>query len=383
MHPNPLLRWLALSAVLWSIGSCIEPYFPELDTYDRFLVVDGRITSAPGPYTLRLHQASGIYTPEYLPVTGGRVEIGDDQGLRVQLYEVQPGVYQTDSAALRGIPGRSYVLSIRLPDGRTYESAAERMPEPVAIDTVYAEVVYREAAGFDYALGGYQFYVDTERPADTAQYFLWEAQATYKYQSDYLIYWAYRGYYEPVADPYIYYTCWRSEVVPQLFTYATRGLDDPQIRQFPLHFVDTESKRLRLRYSLLLNQLTLGEDAYAFWQAVESQHEAQGALYTQQPYQIRGNVTNTDDPAEPVLGYFTVAGLSSQRVFVDPPEGGPFHVARCQLTTEMLGYILSVASSWPIYVGLDELGRRGIGEGGCLDCREAGGTITRPDFWIE
>ena len=374
---------LLIACLLLFSSSCIELYFPELDKYDNLLVIDGKITDEPGPYTIRLNLSSDVRPLSYPPVTGAELVISDDAGATELLTETEPGVYQTAETGIRGTAGRSYQLRIRTPDGRQYASRPEMLRDAPAIDSVYAEITSRQQIGYDYDLRGYQFYMNGARPQQNENYYLMELTATYQYNADHLIYFVYDNGLRPFPEPTLYYTCWKTYVVPEIFTFNTGKLADPALNRFPLHFVDTERKMLSIRYSLQLRQYSISQEAYLFWDSIRDQISQQGSLYTQQPYQIRGNVVNENDDSEPVLGYFVVAGVSEKRVFVDRPADLVFNYLPCQLITEMLGFIFAASGDWPIYVGQTSTGQIGVGDGDCLDCREAAGTIEKPDFWIE
>ena len=94
----------------------------------------------------------------------------------------------------------------------------------------------------------------------------------------------------------------------------------PKIDRYALHYINTQTRQLSVRYSLLVKQYTIGKEAYVFWNGLEEQNSDQESLYTSQPYQINGNVKNIDNNTEPVLGYFLVAGVSEKRIFVDRPK---------------------------------------------------------------
>ena len=114
-------------------------------------------------------------------------------------------------------------------------------------------------------------------------------------------------------------------------------------------------------------------------------------MFTKQPYQIRGNVKRTDDPGEPVLGYFLVAGKSEKRVFVDRPiELDYYYTDDCNLITEDLMTMLwLMIEQWPVLLAgkITTYGHTPalVADPACIDCREeyAGATIFEPPFWIE
>ncbi len=105
----------------------------------------------------------------------------------------------------------------------------------------------------------------------------------------------------------------------RIYTGRTKSLNIPKIDKYALHYVNTETIQLSVKYSLLVRQFTISEEAYSFWDGLAEQNSEQETLYASQPYQISGNVKNMNDDTEPVLGYFMVAGISEKRIFVERP----------------------------------------------------------------
>jgi hypothetical protein len=376
---------LLLLLTVASFQGCVDPYFPPLDGNEKVLVVDGSINNEAGPYTIKLYYTSSIYGPTYEPVPGAEVIISDDAGQSESLEEIAPGQYQSRADGIQGQVGRAYQLQIQTTEGVTYQSSWETLPAPIEIDSVYPEVAYQQSLETSYDLAGYQFYLDSKAPPETNAYVMWNLEATYQYMADFFISFVYdQNGQTPFRDSDKYMTCWRTYQPAQWFTQSISAKVSPGgLDRFPLQFIDTEGPLLAIRYSLLVRQQVLSEPAFRFWDDLRKQAEDQGELYARQPYQIRGNVKNEANPDEVVLGYFFAAGLAEKRIFVDPPAVD-FHIGRCALTTENLGFILRAPGDWPIYMGYNDEGVIGVAPGsGCLDCRERGGAITPPDFWEE
>jgi len=242
--------------------SCVERYWPELgDKYEKALVVDGTISSNPGPYTVRLSQSSNVAYPKLYPYTGCLVSIVEEGGPTEILSEQEPGIYTTSSTGMTGEVGKRYKIRINTPNERTYESTFEKLEAPVGLASVYAEHEYKESEELPYQLEGYQFYLDTELATKDSNYFMWSMETTYKYQADFLIrnIYTYRNL-SVFPQPDSFYTCWQTKAIPELFTYETEQLSSPVIKGMPLHFVSTEARELSIRYSLKITQHTITAD---------------------------------------------------------------------------------------------------------------------------
>lgn len=370
-----------LAMVFMALLSCEESFFPEIDQADNLLVIDGKITDAPGPYTIRLNISSDVYQFNYPPLTGASLTITDDLGESEVLTEEEPGVYRTALNGLQGTVGRSYKIDIATKEGKNYMSEFEEITPSAPIRNVSAEIETHFDPSLAHDRIGYQFYLDGDAPTQQENYYLYELEATYKYKTDFLIEFIFQNFSFIKWDaPDTFHVCYKTFTVQELVTLSTKNLENPQINRLPLHFEDTEDRLLAIRYSLNAKQFSLTEKAYKYWRSIDEQISEQGNLYSRQPYQIRGNLTNVADPDEPVLGYFTAAGVSEKRIFVSRPEDIPFYFEKCVLITERLFFVLANGD----FVGLNDQGQRGAGSGGfCLDCRDIGGGIVKPDFWID
>ena len=368
--------------------SCEEKYWPELDNkYEGLLVVDGMITNKPGPYTINLSLSTTVQLSKYIPLSGYELKITDDSGQEETLTENKAGEYSTSLSGIQGVIGKKYQLTINAPDGRTYKSEFEELTIPTGIESVYAEVEYREDLNYYHDLAGYQFYLDTYNAENDSNYYLWQLEATYKYRSDFLIRFIFDHFtLSPFPKPDSLQICWKTDKIQEIFIYNTLDLSEPKITRLPLNYVTTEARELSIRYSLLVKQFSITEKAYDFWNSVKEQNVEQGALYTKQPYQIRGNLFNTENPDEPVLGYFLVAGVSEKRIYVERPQSPVLmYYPVCVITDadlERFGFIYwTDGTTWPLYVTETAEGVRALTHQACVDCRFKGGTIEKPDYW--
>ena len=382
-----LMHFFILISMIFIVG-CVDEFWPELnDKYDNLLVVDGMITNAPGPYTISLSHSSTLIYPKYFPLTGYEVIITDDNGNSETLTEQEEGTYRSASDGMQGEIGRSYKMIIHDPAGKTYESDFEKLIAPVEIDTIYTNVEYRENDNFPMSIPGYQFYIGTKPGLVDTNYIRWQLEQTYQYEADFLIYFYYDGTLHPFPKTDSLQTCWKTTPVYSIFCATTAGLTDPIITDFPLHYVSFDQRDFSIKYSLLINQLTLGEKAFEYWQQVNKQNTAGDGLYSQVPYQIRGNIHNIADESEPVLGYFQAAGIDQKRIFMDrPPAIFPMYYPVCELTQpdyEEYGWMFRVRDwrEWPIYVTVDANNARAVPVKACVDCQKNGGSIVKPDFW--
>ncbi len=372
------------------ISGCKEEFRLDFNTKDKILVVEGGITNNVGPYQIRLSTSLPINQPLRVPYENCVVAISDNTGTNEILKETEPGVYITSENGIQGTVGNEYSLSVKTPDGKEYKTGFVEMKAPVQIDSVYAELNKIEDLDYPFGLPGYQFYVDTKPVSDMESYVLWNLTETYQYEADYKLYALYfygdMFYVKTDMDQITditklnydtLYTCWRTETVKDIYTGQTANLVTPVIKKQPLNFVTTETKKLSIRYSLLVQQYTISRDAYKFWESIEDQITDESFLNTKQPYNISGNLININDEKEVTFGYFTVASVDKKRIYYNRPNT-TFYFEK-GYTAEPIDLN---KKKQPVYLILKENSMYVVHED-CVDCRTEGGVIDKPDFWID
>lgn len=104
MKPRYFLFFLLFIATV--LNSCTDSFSPNVDKYNELMVVDGNVNDGPGPYVFKLSKSSRTKErSEFIPYAKCIVQLEDNTGIKITLSEKQPGLYQTDSAAMQGIPG--------------------------------------------------------------------------------------------------------------------------------------------------------------------------------------------------------------------------------------------------------------------------------------
>ena len=359
--------------------SCEEPYNPDFKEQESFLVVDGILTNDSGPVTVILSRSTPVDSARFIPEKGAVVKIFSDNGLEYFLQEYEKGIYISEPE-FKGEIGKAYKLSVKTSDGQVYETGYQIMKQPVNIDSFYYKrELYSSPSGND-AQDGYRFYVNAVSENENNYYLMWRLTETYEYNSVYKIDYIYiSGLYE-FSNPDTLYTCWKTADINTIKTFSSN--QNEAIYGFPLTFVSKDTKKLSIGYSLELKQYSISESAYNYWHALEDMNNQSGNLYSQQPYQIKGNLVNQNNPDEVVLGYFTVAGSSKRRIFAEPRLQTNNYITNCAVDDILLNFLIKFGSSGFYYVAEDENGVLGVVSKGCVDCTLKGGKTQKPDFWI-
>jgi hypothetical protein len=361
---------ILLLSLLIQIG-CTVQFIPQTDEEKELLVVEGMITDLNRKYTIKLSKSLPLGKPIVTkPVKGGKVTVSDEKGALFNFTEIQPGKYVSDSTKFRGRVGGKYTMSVRI-NNLTYTSQAMEMKPSPPIDSVYYErVLLAEPNYLGLKEEGCQIYVDTYDPSMRCLYYRWDFTETWEFRLPYSV---------PNR------VCWKSSPSDRIFIKNTAVYDQARVSKYPLMYLTNLSDKLKVKYSILVNQYSLNETEYDYWEKLQNVSGNVGGLYDITPMAIYSNIVCNEDRTETVLGYFSVSAISQQRIFIkDRFEGIPNFYSYCPSDT-IFGRAkipdLNI-SVWIIddHVNESEPYRVITFYKECADCTVKG-TNVKPSFW--
>jgi hypothetical protein len=373
------IKILILFSFAFSFGGCITQFIPETEEDQELLVVEGLITDQPEVNTVRLSKsmALGLKTAAK-PVKGCIVTIIDDSGIPYRLTEKSPGTYVTNPNQFRGQIGKKYKLKVFMNNTTTYNFTYESLPmelKPVPlIDTVYYEktVIRKKEDGIQ-AIDGCQIYVETHDPTGKTRFYRWDYNETWEFRLPF--------------SKALHGRCWISNNSSVINVKSTAILSEDLIIRYPLQFIASETDRLKQKYSILVNQYSVTEDEYEYWEKLRNITEEVGSLYDITPAAVQGNIYCVDNPSEKVLGYFSVSSKTSKRIFIKDYFSGIINLYSDCISDTIFGNqpISGLNSSvWILedYPPPDNMPSYKLitTNRGCADCTTRG-TIIEPDFW--
>jgi hypothetical protein len=371
MHIKHINRIVILS-IITLVFSCITPFIPVTDEVKELLVVEGLITDQPGINTVKISKSLPLGKKNVAtPIKGCVVTITDNANKTYNLKETVSGTYVTDTATFQGVIGRKYTLHIKTNTtfgNLSYESSAVEMKPVPPIDSIYYE---KTADLYSSAVEDCQIYLNTHDPANICRYYRWEYSETWEFHLPYSV---------PNN------TCWVSYNSDKINIKNTSALQTDKVTRYPINFISNQTDRLDVKYSILVNQYSLNEEEFLYWEKLQAVVEQTGGLYDITPAAIESNISCTSDPKNTVLGYFSVSAQSSKRIFIrDTFKGRIYQYSYCPSGNTCGGFIPDPnAPSWLIDQYYDENGRLCqviTYTKGCADCTTRG-TNTKPPFWI-
>ncbi len=297
MTEQSTISKLSLVILTLTFG-CIDPVEIDFESTQDFLVIDGYITNEFGPHEITISRTAPFNNNSIdLPpsVDGATVRITDDLGNVENLNPTGDGVYVT-TPIFRGLVGRSYTLHVGIND-RTYESSAQMMMDSITIDSIYYEIEDREAFNFIQQLvlrPWLNTYGNLSLPNTSSHVGItWEISCPPIIPDCGLF--IEKSGFGKVVDP------------AKGINLSNEFLDD-----FPL--IHLAASLGTFTYTAFFH--TFGEEAYNYYKKVDDQINSQGSVFDPLPFQIFGNIVNTTDPTEQVLGFFGAHYVQSQSVIV-------------------------------------------------------------------
>ncbi len=382
MHQYVLLPGILLVLVFKMI-SCQFPYEAEVDERTGQISIDGSLVKGEALQTVRVSRSTSLYNPEFDPFLGCAVFIEDELGNTFTFSEIANGIYQRAIEDEFLVFNREYKLVVITPEDERYESDYEAITQGAPVDSVYYERDQSYDNSTDEVLEGIRFYLDLKGSETDSRYYRWSLSETWELRSIWPV-----NYFLNFEDttkvyldsPYELYYCWNSKNIPGIYSSSTINLASNLKKKIPLHFVSNKTDRLYIKYSLLVDQYSLNEGAYAYWNQIKMETEENGGLYTQQPGQTQTNLFNVNDDHESVLGYFWASSKTSKRIFIKHPPDLIVYTPHCEL--ELFDDSMLASSQYPIYISL-------IGfpptpytsDKQCLNCTLRGGSNIMPSFW--
>jgi hypothetical protein len=309
---------------------CKKPYNPPASsTPNSYLVVEGVINSGglntvvKVSRTVKLNDSVG-----FNPVMDATVSIEGDKGYTYFLIADASGNYNSYTG-LNLSTAQKYRLRIKV-DNQEYLSDYVEVKQTPPIDSL----------GYKVQNGSVNLYVNTHDPENKIGFYRWDYEET----------WQFHAKYESVMvldttvnlivarrPDQLDYDCYGDNLSSHIVLFSTEKLARNVVFQNPLTQMLLTSEKVERRYSILVNQYSLTQDAFNFYQNLEKNSEQLGSIFDAQPSQLQGNIHSESNPSEPVIGYVTVCNVQTKRIYINhddlPGDIQPIYPYDCAIDT--------------------------------------------------
>ena len=367
------------AVLLALLTGCIEPFNPPaIDQQINILVVDGFLDTSSKTATVTLSKARPLSDETTFDnyVSGAFVQLEEEDGPTQTLLEHTQGVYVLDQVEIS--PGKRYRLVIQNVNDRRYLSDFVELTRSPEIDSVTWEVSRQQP--------GINILVNTHDDLGETQYYQWTFEETWEYTSRFgASYRLENGGVRP--NELNIFRCYTTRPSTAITVGTTTQLSSNTIRNFPITFIPVGSQKISAKYSILVKQRGLSQDAYNFWVALKKSTESLGGLFDPLPSQLVGNIYAEGQSDEPVLGYFSGGETKEKRLFLThrelPEELRVMPRVPCAVDSLKIRDIRNYPDMYLIsqYGSPFPEGYTTASERNCMDCRDDGGILDRPAFW--
>lgn len=285
-------RWIII-ILFFTVVGCVEPLTIDfIGRSDGQLVVEGWVNNVDEVVVVRLATSTNDGVGENVLGKGATVTITDGAGIVYLLDEPIPGTYATLSEPLLGTVGESYQLDILLENGRSYTSESVTLPAPVQFGpTRDIPVENRGLTDQGVPFVNYSNNIFTTLENTAEEHFV---QLNTRGWANVLV-----DYQLEAAGPL---SCW------QIRTPATREIilanNAGVIGEMYEIEVNNISVDVRANYVMELFANSMSREAFVFWSEAQRQLERGGGVFDPPFAPVVGNIRNTQNPNEIVLGYF-------------------------------------------------------------------------------
>ena len=375
-------RFVTIMAALAVMISCKKPYSPpETEISGSILVVEGTI--ATGSNTENRFLLSRVKTLQdtsvNIPESGASVSIESENGSSWILPENNPGNY---SANINLSSSLKYRLKVLTRNGKQYVTDYLVAAATPPIDSV----TWQQPDNL-------KIFVHTHDPSNNTHFYRWEFTET----------WEYHAYYDSNLDfvngHIVFrnpgdqtYSCWSSQSSGAIIIGNTTALTEDVVSYQPVTIVQRPSVKASYKYSILVRQVGLTQEAFNFWSILRKNTELTGTLFDPQPSQMPSNIHCMNDPNEQVIGYISAGVVSEQRIFIKNADllnwQTPGPDSTCKPVSMLANpisaaeaYLNSDTSYGPAYFFPMSPTFIALAKKPCMDCRRNGGSNIKPPFW--
>jgi hypothetical protein len=368
--------------LLIALAYCRQAYDPPaIKAANNYLVVDGYINAAANAITtfnINRTRNLGDSITSGVPELNAHATIVGSNGTTWPLADTaNTGTYT--SAALSLDINQRYSLSITTSDGRKYTSDAVVCKQTPPIDTIY----WRQP-------GDFTVYADTHDPTGNTRYYRYDYAETWEHDAELTTPWeVVNGMIVATDSSNQRSQCWTTAPSTNVLVATSAALSQDLINGFPLTTIPDGDTKLNIRYSILVRQYALTEDAYNYWLLIEKTSQGLGTLFDLQPTQLLGNIHCLTNPSEPVIGFLTACTVQQKRIFVyntnlsnwshNAAAFGCDTIKIAVNPNNALIYNYPDTFYAPYYFITN--GPLVLASRFCLDCTLFGGTNSKPSFW--
>ena len=314
------MKKLAYLSILLLCIQCRERYnVPFASPVTGYLVVEGFI-NPEGNSRITLNRTNKIEERKRVPESNALLQVQGEDNSLYYFSEADSGNYVLPSLQLN--PSVKYRLHITTASGKEYFSSYQIPLITPPIDSI----------SWIRQNGGLEIFVNAHDDNAKAQYYKWNFEETWEFHSAFKQNIVYvpvfvNGDVQSVSIDFYnngknndsIYRCWQTRVSSSIRTGTTAGLSTARAYE-SLVFYPDGSEEMSVLYTINVRQHAIGKEAFEFYQKMKKNTESLGSIFDPLPSELKGNISNPNDPAELVIGFVDISAEQEQRKFISHDE---------------------------------------------------------------
>lgn len=378
------MKIFMICVALW-LSSCIDPYNTSGTSNNfNYLVVEAFYNATEKTCSVKLSRTIPLDETSIQYESGASVILQNDIGDQFTLTSQGEGEYKLDNL----IVGEDAKLTLKITtvDGENYESDAVAVYKATSLDSI----TWNETPK------GVTLDVNAHSDIANTGYYYWQFTETWAYRSAFASILVvvgdtveYRDYNNP--DEAIY-ECYMTKNSSSILIGSSKGLAQDIINNAPLTTIPWSSSKTLVKYSILVEQRVIDQQAYEYWKLLKKNTEELGTIFDPMPFLPLSNIRCVSSPDKLALGYFNASETTQKRIFIKgqdidfPANNFPITgYEGCSIVVKLFGE--SFDGYMPTSFETVTIGGQSIDIGyqvarpKCVDCRLMGGTNIKPVFW--
>ncbi len=310
---NKILKSIAWALALTGVFTfCVDPYDFPFEEKENNLVVEGFITTKPGPHVITLTSTRNIYNKgnQYkLYVQGAKVSVVDSDGNEAVFTEKNAGQYHSDSS-FRAEVGKRYKLRIIGFRGGLYESTEEEVVPASEMHSIELKYIEKEKTldnGYVKKESGFNVVARVNDDPGVKNQYLLRINYTYLVYTD-------------PAPQGCCSICWVSARLPDFTVFKDYLINGQANAEVSVAFFPIVPLHFGSRVYLQVEQYSISSPAYTFWKTLNDIKNLQGGLFDPAPAALTGNISNVNNDGELVVGYFFASDVATRARFINRTE---------------------------------------------------------------
>jgi len=334
------IKWFIVFSAL---TACVDKIYFNVPPAEAFTVVEGMISDAPGPYTVKISKSLSIVADSSFrdPIEKAKIKLYDDEGNTEDLVEASPGVYVT-GGVIQGKVGHGYSIIIETEDGRIIRSDPDTINPVGEIDQIkyqYVAKTFHENYG-DVDANVFNIYVDGNTGPGANNYVRWRFTGTYQVDTHPELHRTFsEGYWYATPFPCSGYTvlpalgggnltkisdctcctCWitQFESVPNISD--GQFINNNEYKNVMVAEVPINGLTFSDKYMVEVEQMSLTENAFQFFKMIRAQKESASSLFQPPSGKVIGNLSAVNSTQQ-VVGLFWATSVKSKYIFIPQSE---------------------------------------------------------------